>query len=100
MTGAGENPRAKTRLAGSLLRDRRVGTTDDAAGLSRQMGCKRPVVSSTDGEDVASGEVRPASAPERELLWTVTSHSRRIMCQLRYHGKYGVEYRLFCDNEF
>ena len=64
------------------------------------MGCTRPVVSSTDGEDVASGKVRPARAPERELLWTVTSHNRRIMCQLRYHGKYGVEYRLFCDNEF
>ena len=22
------------------------------------------------------------------------------MCELRYHGKHGVEYRLFCDNEF
>ncbi len=68
--------------------------------IVRQMGCKRPVVSNADGEHVTSGKVRSPKAPERELLWTVACHSRRIMCELRYHGKYGVEYRLFCDNEF
>jgi len=68
--------------------------------LSRQLGCKRHVVSNTDGEHLRSGKVRTPRAPERELLWTVACHSRRIMCELRYHGKYGVEYRLFCDNEF
>jgi hypothetical protein len=57
-------------------------------------------VSSIDGEHVTSGKLRTARARERELLWTVANHGRRIMCELRYHGKHGVEYRLYCDNEF
>ena len=57
-------------------------------------------MSSTNGEDVTSRMARTARASERELLWTVASHSRQIRCELRYHGKHGVEYRLYYDNEF
>ncbi len=56
-------------------------------------------MSSTNGEHVTS-RARTARASERELLWTVASHRRQIRCELRYHGKHGVEYRLYYDNEF
>jgi hypothetical protein len=57
-------------------------------------------VSTTKRDEVATGRGRTATAPEREQLWTVANHSRRIMCELRYHGQHGVEYRLYYDNEF
>jgi hypothetical protein len=43
---------------------------------------------------------RSDDAPMRETLWTVEFAGQRISCELRYHGEYGVEYRLFRDNEF
>jgi hypothetical protein len=61
---------------------------------------QRPVVSSSNSEHVTSGKPATDKAAERERLWTVTNRGRRIMCELRFHGKHGVEYRLFCDNEF
>jgi len=45
--------------------------------------------------------VRPAGgSPVREVLWTVEAEGERISCELRHHGRYGVEYRMFRDYEF
>jgi hypothetical protein len=50
--------------------------------------------------DARTGSRRSEGVPVREPLWTVEFEGQRISCELRYHGKYGVEYRLFRDNEF
>ncbi len=47
-----------------------------------------------------SGPRRSDGAPVREALWTVDLDGQRVRCELRHHGKYGVEYRLFLNNEF
>lgn len=41
----------------------------------------------------------PADA-EREALWTLHRDRQWIRCELRYHGEYGVEYRLFQNDQF
>jgi hypothetical protein len=42
----------------------------------------------------------PVGATEREPLWTVHRDRQWILCELRYHGEYGVEYRLFQNDQF
>jgi len=58
------------------------------------------VSSQKDNDRAGSGRRRSGGAPVREALWTVELDGQRISCELRDHGRYGVEYRLFRDNEF
>jgi len=43
---------------------------------------------------------QPAGTLEREPLWTLHRDELWITCELRYHGEYGVEYRLFQNDQF
>lgn len=61
---------------------------------------RRSGMSSTTDGRAESRRVEPDCALLREPLWTVEMDDCRIRCELRYHGQYGVEYRLFRDNEF
>ena len=54
----------------------------------------------TDDEPAGSGSRRSDGASMREALWTIELDGQEIRCELRYHGRFGVEYRLFRDNEF
>ena len=54
----------------------------------------------TDDERTGSGSRRSVGASVREPLWTIELEGQRISCELRYHGRLGVEYRLFSDDEF
>ena len=52
-------------------------------------------------DDDPSDLPRPeGAAPEREALWTLHRDRQWILCELRYHGEYGVEYRLFQNDQF
>ena len=53
-----------------------------------------------DDDRAGSRSRRSDGAPMREALWTIEFEGQRIGCELRYLGKYGVEYRLFHNNEF
>ena len=57
-------------------------------------------VRQTDKDRAGSGSRRAEGARVREPLWTVEFEGQRMSCELRYHGRYGVEYQLFRDNEF
>ena len=54
----------------------------------------------TDDDREASGSRRSYGVAVREALWMVEVAGQRISCELRYHGRHGVEYRLFQNNEF
>ena len=56
--------------------------------------------SRTDEDRAESGTRRSGGLPIREALWTVEAEGERISCELRYHGRHGVEYRMFRDFEF
>jgi hypothetical protein len=53
-----------------------------------------------DDDDPPEPQFAPAADPEREALWTLHRDRQRIRCELRYHGEYGVEYRLFQNDQF
>ena len=57
-------------------------------------------VSGRTDDDRAGSSRRSEGTRVREALWTVELEGQRISCELRYHGRFGVEYRLFRDNEF
>jgi hypothetical protein len=88
------------RFYGGIEESRTAEPIHERIEVSGKWVALHPVVTSTNGEQITSGKPKRMRASERELLWTVANHSRRIMCELRYHGKYGVEYRLYYDNEF
>ena len=54
----------------------------------------------TDEDRAESATRRSGGSPVREALWTVEAEGERISCELRHHGRHGVEYRMFRDNEF
>ena len=54
----------------------------------------------TDEDRAESGIRRSSGSPVREALWTVEAEGERISCELRHHGRRGVEYRVFRDYEF
>ena len=74
------------------------GTNTD--WLKLKMVTRAGGVSRRTDDDRAGSSRRSEGTRVREALWTVELEGERISCDLRYHGRYGVEYQLFRDNEF
>jgi hypothetical protein len=41
----------------------------------------------------------PVKPREGEPVWTMTKGAKRLICELRYHGEYGVEALMLLDGE-